>query len=196
MFPAISSPACHVHFSNMFASQKKRTLQGWFSRKVVALTTLGVSSHGTKFDCNQAACWALALFGGAEEWMDEANRGNSGKKFLRIWMDSFLVFAIKFSVLQRCSLMVGRLFFVYFFSFMGQLFLDAFKLDTSHFDHRWSPASEDESGVQKFMFLAYILDLFITCISSQASEWWILQCLFRSKMLFVGFLGETLDLWS
>lgn len=41
-----------------------------------------------------------------------------------------------FSVLQRCSLMVGRLFLVYFFSFMGQLFLDAFKLDTSHFDHR------------------------------------------------------------
>ena len=155
MFPAISSPECHVHFSKTVCfTEKKRTLQGWFSRKVVALTTLGCFISSTKVRL-QPGCmlglgtlrWRRRMDGWGEPW-------KLGGNTMRIWMDSFLVFAIKFSVLQRCSLMVGRLFFVYFFSFMGQLFLDAFKLDTSHFDHRWSPASEDESGVQKFMFLA------------------------------------------
>lgn len=135
--------------------KKRRTLQGWFSRKVVALTTLGCFISSTKVRLQPGCMLGLGTLRwrwGMDGWGHR--RGNWGEITLRIWMDSFLVLRFMFSVLQRCSLMVGRLFFVYFFSFMGQLFLDAFKLDTSHFDHRWSPASEDGSGVQKFMFLA------------------------------------------
>lgn len=116
MFPAISSPECHVHFSKIVCfTEKKRTLQGWFSRKVAALTTLGCFISSTKVRL-QPGCmlglgtlrWRRRMDGWGEPW-------KLGGNTMRIWMDSFLVFAIKFSVLQRCSLMVGRLFFVYFF---------------------------------------------------------------------------------
>ena len=86
--------------------------------------------------------------------MDEATRGNWGENFLRIWMDSFLVLRFNSVYCKRCSLMVGGLFLFSFFRSWDNLFLEAFKLDTSHFDHRRSPASEDESWVPKFMFLA------------------------------------------
>ena len=69
-------------FQKLLVSQKKkrRTLQGCSPEKLWPLPPWGVSSHQQKFDRNQAACWALALFGGAEEWMDEATRWKLGGK--------------------------------------------------------------------------------------------------------------------
>ena len=78
-----------LFFKNCLCHRKKGHFKVGSPEKLWPFTTLGVSSHQQKFDCNQAACWALALFGGAEEWMDEATRGNWGEKFLRIWMDYF-----------------------------------------------------------------------------------------------------------
>lgn len=76
MFPAISSPECHVHFSKIVCfTEKKRTLQGWFSRKVAALTTLGCFISSTKVRL-QPGCmlglgtlrWRRRMDGWGEPW--------------------------------------------------------------------------------------------------------------------------------